>query len=128
MIYYSRERYRHIKLGLMSVFFLHQLQHIPQVRDVIYTAINDILEVDGLRCPQDKLGSVVSCSKKVFEVLQVTIKQIPDFMPFNSKHRQGEEPKPLLMISCQPSSTSCSRPILQELSQILISSQGLPDI
>ena len=57
---------------------MHQLQHIPQVRDVIYTAINDILEVDGLRCPQDKLGSVVSCSKKVFEVLQVTIKQIPD--------------------------------------------------
>ena len=40
------------------------------MRDVIYTAINDILEVDGLRCPQDKLGSVVSCSKKVFEVLQ----------------------------------------------------------
>jgi len=40
------------------------------VRDVIYTAINDILEVDGLRCPQDKLGSVVSCSKKIFEVLQ----------------------------------------------------------
>ena len=45
--------------------------HILQVRDLIYTAINDILEVDGLRCPQDKLGSVVSCSKKVFEVLQV---------------------------------------------------------
>ena len=42
-----------------------------KVRDVIYTAINDILEVDGLKCPQDKLGSVVSCSKKVFEVLQV---------------------------------------------------------
>lgn len=44
------------------------------MRDVIYTAINDILEVDGLRCPQDKLGSVVSCSKKIFEVLQVLSK------------------------------------------------------
>jgi hypothetical protein len=42
----------------------------PAVRDQIYTAINDILELDGLRCPQDKLASVVSCSKKVFEVLQ----------------------------------------------------------
>ena len=48
-----------------------QFLDILQVRDVIYTAINDILEVDGLRCPQDKLGSVVSCSKKIFEVLQV---------------------------------------------------------
>ena len=51
-------------------FFLHA-DHILQVRDVIYTAINDILEVDGLRCPQDKLGSVVSCAKKIFDVLQV---------------------------------------------------------
>ena len=41
----------------------------PVVRDVIYTAINDILELDGSRCPQDKLASVVSCSKKVFDVL-----------------------------------------------------------
>ena len=79
MIYYCCKRYRSPhKIGINEHFFLHQLQHIPQVRDVIYTAINDILEVDGLRCPQDKLGSVVSCSKKVFEVLQVTIKQIPD--------------------------------------------------
>ena len=49
------------------------------MRDLIYTAINDILEVDGLRCPQDKLGSVVSCSKKVFEVLQVHQKPSIDF-------------------------------------------------
>ena len=49
----------------------YSFSKILQVRDVIYTAINDILEVDGLKCPQDKLGSVVSCSKKVFEVLQV---------------------------------------------------------
>ena len=60
----------------MTVYFLAnckflQFLDILQVRDVIYTAINDILEVDGLRCPQDKLGSVVSCSKKIFEVLQV---------------------------------------------------------
>ena len=47
-----------------------------KVRDVIYTAINDILEVDGLKCPQDKLGSVVSCSKKVFEVLPVGIQNL----------------------------------------------------
>jgi len=42
----------------------------PEVRDVIYTAINDILELDGSRCPQDKLASVVTCSKAVFAVLQ----------------------------------------------------------
>ena len=42
----------------------------PEVRDVIYTAINDILELDGSRCPQDKLASVVACSKAVFAVLQ----------------------------------------------------------
>jgi len=56
----------------------------PEVRDVIYTAINDILEVDGLKCPQDKLGSVVSCSKKVFEVLQAGGREqasADDFLP-----------------------------------------------
>jgi len=42
----------------------------PEVRDVIYAAINDILELDGSRCPQDKLASVVACSKAVFAVLQ----------------------------------------------------------
>lgn len=43
----------------------------PKVRDLIYTAINDILELDGIKCPQDKLASVVSCSKKLFDVLKV---------------------------------------------------------
>ena len=58
-----------VKLPSLTVAFTFN----HKVRDVIYTAINDILEVDGLKCPQDKLGSVVSCSKKVFEVLQVGI-------------------------------------------------------
>ena len=61
-----------VKLPGLTVAFTFN----HKVRDVIYTAINDILEVDGLKCPQDKLGSVVSCSKKVFEVLQVGIQNL----------------------------------------------------
>ena len=61
-----------VKLLSLTVAFAYN----RKVRDVIYTAINDILEVDGLKCPQDKLGSVVSCSKKVFEVLQVGIQNL----------------------------------------------------
>lgn len=41
----------------------------PEVRDLIYTAINDILELDGSKAPQDKLASVVKCSKNIFAIL-----------------------------------------------------------
>jgi len=56
----------------------------PEVRDLIYTAINDILELDGSKAPQDKLASVVKCSKNIFAILQ-TANQGPcsadDFFP-----------------------------------------------
>jgi len=54
------------------------------VRDLIYLAINDILELDGSKAPQDKLGSVVSCSKKIFTLLQAgdcNVASADDFLP-----------------------------------------------
>ena len=56
----------------------------PAVRDLIYLAINDILELDGSKAPQDKLASVVSCSKKIFTVLQAgdcNVASADDFLP-----------------------------------------------
>lgn len=56
----------------------------PDVRDLIYLAINDILELDGSKAPQDKLASVVSCSKKIFTVLQAgdcNVGSADDFLP-----------------------------------------------
>jgi hypothetical protein len=56
----------------------------PDVRDLIYLAINDILELDGSKAPQDKLASVVSCSKKIFTVLQAgdcAVASADDFLP-----------------------------------------------
>merc|ERR1712142_598405 len=54
------------------------------VRDLIYLAINDILELDGSKAPQDKLASVVSCAKKIFSVIQAGDKSVAsadDFLP-----------------------------------------------
>jgi len=57
----------------------------PAVRDLIYLAINDILELDGSKAPQDKLTSVVSCSKKIFTLLQAgdcsNVGSADDFLP-----------------------------------------------
>jgi len=56
----------------------------PEVRDLIYLAINDILELDGTRAPQDKLANVVSCSKKIFSVLEAgdcKVASADDFLP-----------------------------------------------
>jgi len=56
----------------------------PEVRDLIYLAINDILELDGSKAPQDKLASVVSCAKKIFTVLQAgdcAVASADDFLP-----------------------------------------------
>ena len=54
------------------------------VRDLIYLAINDILELDGSKAPQDKLASVVRCSKKIFTVLKAgecNVGSADDFLP-----------------------------------------------
>ena len=56
----------------------------PGIRDLIYQAINDILQVDGFKAPQDKLESVVSCAKKIFAVIQAGDKSVAsadDFLP-----------------------------------------------
>ena len=55
-----------------------------EIRDLIYQAINDILQVDGFKAPQDKLKSVVSCAKKIFSVIQAGEKNVAsadDFLP-----------------------------------------------
>jgi len=54
------------------------------IRDLIYQAINDILQVDGFKAPQDKLASVVGCAKKIFSVIQAGEKNVAsadDFLP-----------------------------------------------
>jgi len=54
------------------------------IRDLIYQAINDILQLDGSPAPQDKLASVVSCAKKIFTVIQAgdcSVASADDFLP-----------------------------------------------
>nr|CAG4634686.1 EOG090X03G5 [Alona affinis] len=41
----------------------------PKVRDILEKAITHLIEMDGQRAPQDKLSSIISCSKLVFEML-----------------------------------------------------------
>ncbi|CAG9859339.1 unnamed protein product [Phyllotreta striolata] len=41
-----------------------------EVRDLVYTAINDLLGMDSMRAPQEKLACVVKCCRSVVEVLQ----------------------------------------------------------
>ena len=50
---------------------LHQISLIFIDIIVIYSLslIIDLIEMDGLRAPQDKLASIINCSKLVFEML-----------------------------------------------------------
>ncbi|KAK5644706.1 hypothetical protein RI129_006006 [Pyrocoelia pectoralis] len=41
-----------------------------EVRDLVYTAITDLLGIDSVKAPQDKLSCVVRCCRSVMEVLQ----------------------------------------------------------
>nr|CAG4650840.1 EOG090X03G5 [Simocephalus serrulatus] len=40
-----------------------------KVRDILEKAITHLIEMDGQRAPQDKLTSIINCSKLVFEML-----------------------------------------------------------
>jgi len=54
------------------------------VRNLLFEAINDILEIDGQLAPQDKVNCLVKCSKKVFEMLQLSNESpasADDFLP-----------------------------------------------
>merc|ERR1719189_1175162 len=55
-----------------------------EVRDLLYQAINDLLEMDGKMAPQDKLACLVKCSKHVFDMLQLSNESpasADDFLP-----------------------------------------------
>ncbi|XP_049823336.1 rab5 GDP/GTP exchange factor isoform X2 [Aethina tumida] len=41
-----------------------------EVRELVYTAINDLLGMDSMKAPQEKLACVVKCCRSVVEVLQ----------------------------------------------------------
>ncbi|RZC42681.1 rab5 GDP/GTP exchange factor [Asbolus verrucosus] len=41
-----------------------------EVRDLVYTAITDLLGMDSMKAPQEKLSCVVRCCRSVVEVLQ----------------------------------------------------------
>ena len=48
--------------------------------------LSDILEIDGQLAPQDKMACLVKCSKKVFEMLQLSLgpdtpASADDFLP-----------------------------------------------
>jgi len=55
------------------------------VKELIYTSINHILELDGSKVPEDKLASVVRCSKTIFSLLQAgeaaNVGSADDFLP-----------------------------------------------
>ncbi|XP_023322153.1 rab5 GDP/GTP exchange factor isoform X2 [Eurytemora carolleeae] len=56
----------------------------PGIRDLIFTAINHVLEVDGMKAPQDKLRCIVACAKTIFEILGTDGKgpaSADDFLP-----------------------------------------------
>lgn len=41
-----------------------------EVRDLVHTAITDLLGMDSVKAPQEKLNCVVKCCRSVVEVLQ----------------------------------------------------------
>jgi Rab5 GDP/GTP exchange factor len=43
----------------------------PDVRELVYTAITEILGMDSARSPPEKLTSVVKCCGAIFKLLQV---------------------------------------------------------
>ena len=54
------------------------------VRDLLYQAINDLLEMDGKMTPQDKMASLVKSSKNIFEILKLSNESpasADDFLP-----------------------------------------------
>ena len=70
---------------IFNFSFLFSIDEFSQeVRDLLYQAINDLLEMDGQMAPQDKMASLVKCSKNIFEMLKLsneTPASADDFLP-----------------------------------------------
>nr|CAG4641561.1 EOG090X03G5 [Eurycercus lamellatus] len=62
-----------------------------KVRDILEKAITHLIEMDGQRAPQDKLSSIISCSKLVFEMLGLSNNSSSD-QPTN-KTDEGKQPE-----------------------------------
>nr|CAG4639888.1 EOG090X03G5 [Daphnia pulex] len=58
-----------------------------KVRDILEKAITHLIEMDGQRAPQDKLASIINCSKLVFEMLGLSHNSNAD----QSRSRTEEE-------------------------------------
>lgn len=43
------------------------------VRELVYTAINELVTVDSYQCPQEKLQSITRCCRNIFLVLKQTV-------------------------------------------------------
>nr|CAG4636875.1 EOG090X03G5 [Ceriodaphnia reticulata] len=63
-----------------------------KVRDILEKAITHLIEMDGLRAPQDKLASIINCSKLVFEMLGLSNSSNVDQLREKSENsdEQGE--------------------------------------
>lgn len=43
------------------------------VRELVYTAINELVTVDSFQCPQEKLETITKCCRNIFLVLKQTV-------------------------------------------------------
>ncbi|XP_011308955.1 rab5 GDP/GTP exchange factor [Fopius arisanus] len=45
----------------------------PEVRELVYTSITDLLNMDSAKAPQEKLTCVVNCCRNIFQLLQQSV-------------------------------------------------------
>ncbi|CAG5088139.1 Similar to Rabgef1: Rab5 GDP/GTP exchange factor (Mus musculus) [Cotesia congregata] len=45
----------------------------PEVRELVYTSITDLLNMDSVKAPQEKLACVVNCCSNIFQLLQQSV-------------------------------------------------------
>nr|CAG4643095.1 EOG090X03G5 [Ilyocryptus agilis] len=90
----------------------------PNVRDILEKAVTHLIEMDGQRAPQDKLSSIIHCSKLVFDMLRLSSNSAVDQLretcePEQQKeHEESEEAdKEENVVSEPPASDDASQPV-----------------